>query len=321
MKQYLFASIILCLSLCGFAQTVPQYYYAPQFDDSTLGYQNKPFGLAFVQTSGNPNKDFKDIFIFYPKNFKNPPKGKITALYIWMHEAATTNPTGKFIFSDFYIKMGTTTRDSFGYDAVKKGYKLFDSEKELTTVIQGKPYTITATNLVSYQCHRKWLKLSLQVPFMYDPNKNLVFQYLSEHNDLTDSTQQFINGMGYPDSASLILNRTRGIICLDSAKTFTSSNKMPPSYFVPCIGFDLDTTGVSGVDEIKATSLQLYPNPATATIHFSHSGSYTISTLQGAIVQQGEGDVANIGTLSQGLYIVQLLTKNGERLVGRFLKE
>lgn len=323
MKQFLFATIILCISLCGFAQTVPQYYYAPQFDDSTLGYQFNAFGTGFLQTFANPIYNKKDILIYYPKNFKNPPKGKITALYFWMYEGATTNPSGKFTFSDFYIKLGTTTRDSFGYDAVKKGYKLFDSEKELTTVIQGKPYIITDTNVVSYQCNKKWLRLPMQTPFMYDPNKNLVLQLLSDINSTksTDSNlQQFIIMFGYPDSSSL--NKKRFLACLDTAKTFIfTGSQWVTNNMISSFGFDLDTTGVSGIDEITSTQLTFYPNPAKATIHFSLKGIYTISTLQGAIVQQGEGDVANIGTLSQGLYIVQLLTKNGERLVGRFLKE
>jgi hypothetical protein len=67
--------------------------------------------------------------------------------------------------------------------------------------------------------------------------------------------------------------------------------------------------------------LTLYPNPASQLINLNHQGSYTISTLQGSVVQQGEGDAADIGNLPQGLYMVQLTTKNGERLVGRFLKE
>jgi len=76
-----------------------------------------------------------------------------------------------------------------------------------------------------------------------------------------------------------------------------------------------------GILATEVKRVTIFPNSASRLIYLSHSGSYTISTLQGAIVQQGEGDVANIGTLSQGLYIVQLTTKNGGRLVGQFLKE
>ena len=324
MKQFLFASIILCISLCGFAQSVPQYYYAPQFDDSTLGHQFTPFGISFSQSFGNPIYNTKDILIYYPKNFKNPPKGKITALYFWMHEGATTNPTGKFIFSDFYVKLGTTTRDSFGYDAVKKGYKLFDSEKELTTVIQGKPYTIADTNVVSYQCRKRWLKLPLQIPFMYDPNKNLVLQLLSDNNSTksTDSNlQQFISAFGYPDSSSL--NKKRFLSCLDTAKTFIfTGSQLVTNNMISSFGFDLDTTGVSGVEELQTTSLQLYPNPTKGYLYLSSTPrpntAYTITDITGRQLLQGvvKDNSISVQSLQPGLYLLRIGTE-----VLRFVKE
>jgi len=87
------------------------------------------------------------------------------------------------------------------------------------------------------------------------------------------------------------------------------------------IGFNPKRDPPLGIQAIEVKRVTIFPNPASRLIYLSHSGSYTISALQGSVVQQGEGDAANIGTLSQGLYIVQLLTKNGERLVGWFLKE
>jgi hypothetical protein len=87
------------------------------------------------------------------------------------------------------------------------------------------------------------------------------------------------------------------------------------------IGFNPKPDPPLGIQATEVERVTIFPNPASRLIYFSHSGSYTISTLQGAIVQQGEGDVANIGNLQQGLYMVLLTTKNGERLVGRFLKE
>jgi hypothetical protein len=153
---------------------------------------------------------------------------------------------------------------------------------------------------------------------MYDPNKNLVIETFI-HRD----TLHYLNSIipyVFIDSLTPNMNRIMSTVATSGKYAYltniTSGNSM-----LSCIGFDLDTTGVSGVEEVYPTQLSLYPNPATATINFSLKGSYTISTLQGALVQQGEGDVANITSLSQGLYIVQLLTKNGERLVGRFLKE
>jgi len=326
MKQ-LMLLLLLCIGAYykSFAQAtnqVPQYYYAPQFDDSTLyssQYSHYGGGLGFAQTNSS-NKNSKSYTIYYPNNFKYPPKGKITALYLYIYSSITYDPSGLYKFYNSKIRMGNTSRDSFAYDAINKRYVLFDDEKELTTVLQGNPYIFDSTTfpiLYGFN-HKKWLKIPLEVPFMYDPNKNLVIQSFNNN----DSLLYFCSIAPYAFIDSLTPNMNRQIgVDATSGKYAYQTNITSGNSMLSCIGFDLDTTGVSGVDDIKATSLQLYPNPAKTTIHFSLKGSYTISTLQGAIVKQGEGDVANIASLPQGLCIVQLLTKNGERLVGRFLKE
>ena len=331
MKQ-LMILLLLCIGAyyTSFAQAtnqVPQYYYAPQFDDSTLfssQYSYYGGGTSFGQIP-TQQLNTKIYSIYYPSNFKYPPKGKITTLYIWIYYSQTLDSSGLYKFYNSKIRMGTTTRDSIAFDSINKRFTLFDDEKELTTVLQGNPYIFDSTSLQGSPIgfglnHKKWLKIPLQVPFLYDPNKNLVIQSFYNNDSLLYTN---CNIIPFAFIDTLTINKKHRVIVVDATcgkygyiTTFTTGNSM-----LSCIGFDLDTTGISGVDEIKTTSLQLYPNPATATIHFSLKGNYTISTLQGAIVQQGEGDVANIGNLPQGLYIVQLTTKNGERLVGRFLKE
>ena len=317
MKQLLFLILMCFLAIPNQAQQKPQYFYAPKLDDSAhfgITYSALGISVIYQNTTTNLSLISKNLTIYEPRNFNYPPKGKITSLYLWVYSANTDYTDGKYRFSPFAIRMGTTLRDSFG---IGPRCKLFDTEKDLTTVIFGSPYTIPDTTLNTYSNFRKWIKLPLQVPILFDPNKNLVVQF-EESNDSTlqQTAPSFIRFLYCIDS--LTLNKNRIVKCQINSKTATSGFFQN---FIPCIGFDLDTTGVSGVDDIKATSLQLYPNPAKTTIHFSLKGSYTISTLQGAIVQQGEGDAANIGTLQQGLYMVQLTTKNGERLVGRFLKE
>lgn len=302
---------------------VPQYYYAPPFDDTTLTINSSLSALAFSQGFGiSSMPSQKWVCIYYPRNFKYPPKGKITSLYLWIDFAATYDTNGLYEFYNVKWQMGTTTRDSFAYDSINKRYVLFEDEKELTTVLQANPYILDSTSglIRTSTNYKKWLKIPLQVPFMFDPNKNLVLQInnLLIHDTLHGHCN--IAAIGYTDSLSL--NKYRGLGVPDScgkyAYVYINASVANP---LPCIGFDLDTTGVSGVEEVQPTSLLLYPNPAKTIINFSLKGSYTISTLQGAIVQQGEGDTANIGALPQGLYLLQLTTKNGERLVGRFLKE
>jgi len=318
MKQLLFLILMCFLAIPNQAQQKPQYFYAPKLDDSAhfgITYSALGISVIYQNTTTNLSLISKNLTIYEPRNFNYPPKGKITSLYLWVYSANTDYTDGKYRFSPFAIRMGTTLRDSFG---IGPRCKLFDTEKDLTTVIFGSPYTIPDTTLNTYSNFRKWIKLPLQVPILFDPNKNLVVQF-EESNDSTlqQTTATNIHQLMCYDSLSF--NKVRSVTAYIDSNYIDNTNKLVLNKF--CIGFDLDTTGVSGVDDIKATSLQLYPNPATATIHFSLKGSYTISTLQGAIVQQGDGDVANIGDLPQGLYIVQLSTKNGERLVGRFLKE
>jgi hypothetical protein len=228
------------------------------------------------------------------------------------------NNDGKYSFYNLNIRFGTTSRDSFG---IVSGMttKLFDEETELKSVIFGSPYTIPDTTMIPYYSFRRWLKMPLTMPFMFDPNKNLVVQFETS-NDTTIQPQNLgtsIIALAIIDSQTI--NKTRTVSSLQHLNYTILSTKPYPLLF--CIGLDIDTTGVSEVDEVTSTKLTFYPNPAITTIHFSLKGSYTISTLQGAVVQQGEGDAANIGTLQQGLYMVQLTTNNGKRLVGRFLKE
>jgi len=327
MKQ-LMILLLLCLGSYSAAVSqvtsqAPQYYYAPQFDDTTLAITNNFSSVAFTQGFGiSSMPSQKWVCIYYPRNFKYPPKGKITSMYFWIDVAATSDTNGLYKFYNSKIRMGTTTRDSFSYDSINKRFIVFDDEKELTTVLQGNPYIFDSTSLQGSPIgfglnHKKWLKIPLQVPFLYDPLKNLVIQAFTNYDTLHDLCS--IIPFAFKDSLTLNMTRLLGVD--DTCGKYAHHASIGANSLLACIGFDLDTTGISGVEEIQATSLQLYPNPAKASIHFSLKGSYTISTLQGAIVQQGEGDVANIASLSQGLYIVQLLTKNGERLVGRFLKE
>jgi len=317
MKQLLFL-ILMCIgAISTHAQQKPQYYFAPKLDDSA--HYGKTYfatdALIVQYNTNNINSIHKNIFIYEPRNFNYPPKGKITALYVWVYLSNPDLADGKYRFNPFALRMGATSRDSFG---IGPNCTLFDEEKDLITVISGNPYIIPDTTLTPYNNFRKWIKLPLQIPIMFEPNKNLVVQF-EDSNDSTVPQFSLTHLMLLNCIDSLTLNKVRLAKCSINSKTFNSNKGALP--ILPCIGFDLDTTGVSGVKEVYHTQLSLYPNPATATINFSLKGSYTISTLQGIIVQRGEGDAANVGTLPQGLYLVQLTTKNGERLVGRFLKE
>ena len=153
MKQLLFLILICLGSVSTQAQQKPQCFYAPKFDDSA--HYGKTDALIVQNNTNNINNIHKYIFIYEPRNFNYPPKGKITALYVWVFLSNPDLADGKYRFNPFALRMGTTSRDSFG---IGPNCTLFDEEKDLTTVISGNPYTIPDTTLNPHYNFRKWIK-------------------------------------------------------------------------------------------------------------------------------------------------------------------
>ena len=329
MKQ-LMILLLLCIGAyyTSFAQAtnqVPQYYYAPQFDDSTLyssQYSHYGGGTSFGQIP-TQQLNTKIYSIYYPSNFKYPPKGKITTLYIWIYYSQTLDSSGLYKFYNSKIRMGTTTRDSIAFDSINKRFTLFDDEKELTTVLQGNPYIFDSTSLQGSPIgfglnHKKWLKIPLQVPFLYDPLKNLVIQAFTNYDTLHDLCS--IIPFAFKDSLTLNMTRLLGVD--DTCGKYAHHASIGANSLLACIGFDLDTTGISGVEEIQATSLQLYPNPAKDYLFLSATlrpnTSYTITDIAGRQLLQGvvKDNVISVQTLQHGLYLLRIGTE-----VLRFVKE
>jgi len=229
-----------------------------------------------------------------------PNSGTITDLYFKMG----SQKKGSLI-KDLTIKINTTTLCGFtmGQSLVRSG---------LTTVFYDSLYTLTDS-----LADGDWWRITLQTPYHYsfsthpDSCKSLLIELYG----LSVKPEDFDNNGFFRIYSYSNYIRPMCILSVDTVNQAYTGH-----YFLPLIGFNPLPDPVS-VQEVHPTNLSLYPNPAKTTIHFSLKGSYTISTLQGAIVKQGKGDVADIGNLPQGLYMVQLTTKNGERLVGRFLKE
>jgi hypothetical protein len=318
MKQLLFL-IMLCIgAISTQAQQKPQYYFAPKLDDSAhLGITYFTLGPMFFQTTNTaPTLINQYIAIYEPRNFNYPPKGKITALYLWVYAAYTNFADGKYRFSPFDIRMGTTLRDSFG---IGSNCTLFDEEKDLTTVISGNPYTIPDTTLNPHYNFRKWIKLPLQVPFMFDPTKNLVVHHKnSNDSNLQQTAPTYIQSLFCFDS--LTLNKVRFFGCRANLKTVNNGGFVPT--LLPCIGFDLDTTGVSEIEEVINTHLSLYPNPTKDNLYLSATPrpntAYTITDITGRQLLQGvvKDNVISVQTLQPGLYLLRIGTE-----VLRFVKE
>lgn len=247
--------------------------------------------------------------LYYQTDFLNmdsfvlgmPKQGTITDIYFKLYSARKKGD----LIKDLTIKINDTTLLGFS-----QGQSLVQSG--LTTVFYDSLYSLQDSIAKG-----DWWRITLQTPYHYsfsthpDSCKSLLFEIYGHAIKQDDiNSNAFFDMYSYTNSKRPLCN-----LIVDSVtQNFGASN------FLLLIGFNPLPDPVS-VQEVHPTNLSLYPNPAKTTIHFSLKGSYTISTLQGAIVKQGKGDVADIGNLPQGLYMVQLTTKNGERLVGRFLKE
>jgi len=119
---------------------------------------------------------------------------------------------------------------------------------------------------------------------------------------------------------SLTLNKVRVAKCSINSKTFNSNKGTLP--ILPCIGFDIDTIGVSGVDEVINSRLSLYPNPSKDYLYLSTTPSpntaYTITDITGRQLLQGvvKDNLISVQALQPGLYLLRIGTE-----VLRFVKE
>jgi hypothetical protein len=297
MKQFLLSFCFLALLPTAiFAQSTPVYECMSSI------MPNGPTGCASLFNHIPP---YANQIIYTQNDFPGMPiQGTITDLYILVHGTAKgvkldnlTIQMGMTSLCSFTQNMEHTPKITAGMDTV-----FYDS----VYIVKDSMWDTT------------WWRIPLQQPFHYDFTtvgdscKNILLEIYGRGKPAFEGASFSVNIGNFCYGVPMVERS----IFIDSATMHYGYRSF--SYYK--IGFNPKPDPV-GVQEVHSTHLSLYPNPAKASIHFSHQGKYTISTLQGAIVQQDEGDVANIGTLSQGLYIVQLSTKNGERLVGRFLKE
>jgi hypothetical protein len=304
-KLILFLLSIACGGIIqSKAQSTPLYVCQPPDPMDIL--PTNCSGAFYTQS--NPPLRVVRQYCYYKINFLNmsnftlglPNSGTITDLYLKMKPQMKGS-----LIKDLTIKINDTTLCGFtmGQSLIRSG---------LTTVFYDSLYTLTDS-----LADGDWWRIPLQTPFHYtfsthpDSCKSLLIELYG----LAVKPDDFDKGSFFDMYCYSNYINPMCILEVDTVKQFYSGN-----YFLPLIGFNPLPDPV-GVKEVSNMRLTLYPNPASQLINLNHQGSYTISTLQGSVVQQGEGDAADIGNLPQGLYMVQLTTKNGERLVGRFLKE
>ncbi len=298
MKQFFLILIILSSPLGLLAQSKPLYIA----DTSVSPFNTVPM------TGVVPFDGYDNIvqLIYYHCDFPGMPiQGQITDVYIRM---GCITPKGASL-NGLSIKMKPTGVSSFSYNIYGANNII---ETGLTTVFYDSTYVLKDS-----LAYGDWLRLPLKVPYTYsfvsggDSSRNLMVEFSQ------DSSRHPIGKFeifAYGNNGGF--NKW-----LEAIRVSNNLSWVTPSPLSMLIGFNPKPDPPLGIQATEVKRVTIFPNPASRLIYLSHSGNYTISTLQGAIVQQCEGDVANIASLSQGLYIVQLTTKNGERLVGRFLKE
>lgn len=80
---------------------------------------------------------------------------------------------------------------------------------------------------------------------------------------------------------------------------------------------ELNTVGMM---ELSASSIRVYPVPASDYVNIDKHVHFVLSDLTGRIMGEGFGDVVDVSTLSSGVYILQL-NVGGENVVKRIVVE
>ena len=303
------------------AQT-PKYYYSLASKGSQYTY-----GYSRLNSSSKKN-NLQNLY--YPADFNHPPKGLIT--HIYLHHAYQTFYSQvqglPSRIPKFRVRMGLTTSDSFIYikevsGVVRKCQPISD-EGLLQTVIYDTVYTIPDTLI-----NNSWLRLPLQYPFFYTPNKNLIIEISSDSNTMMNpkdsfQTTTYYNGPHLYTSTYDKYRKNYDSVNL-GVYTDTIDNVHIESWCTGTtrldFGFDLDTT-VNSIDDISKQPLRVYPNPAVHTLSLIYSGNpntqYQISNITGQVVQIGtvSNHTIDIRHLPRGMYLLRM----GYEVV-RFFKE
>ncbi|TXH57463.1 MAG: T9SS type A sorting domain-containing protein [Bacteroidia bacterium] len=319
MKKIFFFILMVIGAFQINAQT-PKYYYSLVVSKG-LGFYGS-FGVLNYSSS-----KYAYQFIYYPADLNNPPKGLITHIYLHQSPDGYTGLSLPSKIPKFKVRMGLTTSDSFGR-TVDMPFSIDNCQPKneeglFQTVIYDTLYTIPDTTFGT----NPWLRLPLQNPFYYTPNKKLIVEFSCDSNSrqwTVDSTSisRYYNGphiyvSGYDryrtDFDSVNLGVAIDSFHINQRVVCTGTNRFD-------LGFDLDTT-VNSIDDIPKQPLRVYPNPASSHITLTYSGSntaYQISNITGQVVQTGtvSNHTIDIRHLPRGMYLLRM----GYEVV-RFFKE
>ena len=133
-----------------------------------------------------------------------------------------------------------------------------------------------------------------------------------------------------PDTESLSIGLERGWIYNMASIFFNFGTEGAIAgekiYYFDEVKFDTSSIGSPDENEmllsVPSSSIMIYPNPAEDRIHISMSGfkEAIIYTLSGKKVLRSKENDIDISTVNQGIYIIELWNKNGEKVRVKLLK-
>lgn len=143
------------------------------------------------------------------------------------------------------------------------------------------------------------------------------FRFANNSQDYILKTWQFVDlkPLGNVDSLLFTLSSS------DNSFGFMNT----PSYFCADNFTTLDAM-LTGINEQQTddVSINIYPNPSTDFINVSSDKSFTeivVTNLFGEVVKEASNQTIDISTLSQGVYVVQVMNYNKVIITQKIIKE
>jgi len=307
--------------------------------EANVTYQNLPAIDILVSSLKNTTEASCDGSASVEMTVKNIGQNPLTSMTIQYQIASNTpqtfNWTGNIAtMASSTIELPTLTINTNTDQDIK------------VTVISanGESYTSTEKSITIkksvYECGG-WMTLSIKTDKygsensfkVFNSNGQVVLQggpfsnAPSTHNfDFNPSAIDCYNlvvydsygdGMGYTSGTFIKIIKPDGSVLFSS----------PGSAFSDQVSFNLNVTHLSGtgVEEVSANEISIYPNPATSTLRINAAeaiNEVAIYNLQGQLLMMESGNVQsiNISNLATGNYIARITTENGITNK-RFIKE
>ena len=231
--------------------------------------------------------------IYKTSDFNNlPSQGIITHFYLKLQNPISAG----VVVHGYQVRIGYTTVDTVS-NYMCTNNPVFPN---LTTVFYDTAFVIPSA-IPQYG----WLKVPLDVPYVYDLNntngglKNFVVRISQDSN----------TGLLPPSQTPKVCNYSG-----DHAIAITSSsinNATGCSNYMLVIGFDIQPNGIN--DITKEKKLTVYPNPAKEALYLKNAEgqAYLITDIAGRVLLQGsmKGRSIDVGMLNSGLYLLRIGTE------------